>query len=84
MDCSSARTRNPVEWIELCPEFSWPLAEQVREWFLTWEPDLTESIKWNMLCFSGRKLVAGLSACKRHLGISFFRGTSITKNRTAS
>jgi hypothetical protein len=55
MDCSSARTRNPVEWIELCPEFSWPLAEQVREWFLTWEPDLTESIKWNMLCFSGRK-----------------------------
>jgi len=22
-----------------------------REWILTWEPDLTESIKWNMLCF---------------------------------
>jgi uncharacterized protein YdeI (YjbR/CyaY-like superfamily) len=30
-----------------------------------------------MLCFSGRKLVAGLSACKRHLGISFFRGTEL-------
>jgi len=77
MDCSRARTRDPVEWIETCPEFSWPLAEQVREWVLTWEPDLTESIKWNMLCFSGHKLVCGLSACQRHLGIAFFRGTEL-------
>ncbi|MBN8245993.1 MAG: YdeI/OmpD-associated family protein [Verrucomicrobia bacterium] len=77
MDCSRARTRDPLEWIETCPEFSWPMAEQVREWILTWEPDLTEAIKWNMLCFSGRKLVCGLSACKHHLGIAFFRGTEL-------
>lgn len=77
MDCSRARTKDPGEWLETCPDFSQPLAEQFVEWFLTWEPDLTESIKWNMLCFSGRKLVCGLSACKHHLGVTFFRGTEL-------
>lgn len=77
MDCSRARTKDPGEWLETCPEFSWPLAEKVHEWILTWEPDLTESIKWNMLCFSGRKLVVGLSACKKHLSVAFFRGTEL-------
>jgi hypothetical protein len=77
MDCSRARTKNPSEWIELCPDYSRPMAEQVIDWFLTWEPDLREAIKWNMLCFSGRKLVCGLSACKYHLGIAFFRGTEL-------
>ena len=77
MDCSRAKTRDPIEWIEITPEFSRPLADQVREWFLTWEPDLTEAIKWNLLCYSGRKLVCGLSACQKHLGITFFRGTEL-------
>lgn len=77
MDCSRARTHDPIEWLETCPEFSWPLANQFREWILIWEPDLTESIKWNMLCFSGRKLVCGMSACKHHLGLTFFRGTEL-------
>lgn len=77
MDCSKARTKDPVDWLETCPDFSWPLASQVHEWIMTWEADLTESIKWNMLCFSGRKLVCGLSACKKHLGITFFRGTEL-------
>lgn len=77
MDCSRARTRDPREWLETCPDFSWPLAEQVHEWILTWEPDLTEAIKWNMLCFSGRKRVVALSACQRHLGVTFFRGTEL-------
>jgi uncharacterized protein YdeI (YjbR/CyaY-like superfamily) len=77
MDVSRARTRDPAEWLETCPDFSWPLAERIHEWILNWEPDLTESIKWNMLCFSGRKLVCGLSACQAHLGLSFFRGTEL-------
>lgn len=77
MDCSRARTKDPVEWLETCPEFSWPLANQLREWILEWEPDLAESIKWNMLCFTGRKLVCGMSACKQHLGLTFFRGTEL-------
>lgn len=77
MDCRRARTRDPSEWLETCPDFSAPLAEQLTEWILDWEPDLTESIKWNMLCFSGRKLVCGLSACQQHLGIAFFRGTEL-------
>jgi len=77
MDCSRARTKNPTEWLELCPDYSRPLVEQLADWILTWEPDLSSSIKWNMLCFSGRKLVCGLSACQRHLGISLFRGTEL-------
>lgn len=77
MDCSRTRTKDPGEWLQTCADFSQPLAEQVVEWFLNWEPDLAESIKWHMLCFSGRKLVCGLSACKAHLGIAFFRGTEL-------
>src|SRR6185436_12219033 len=77
MDVSRARTHDPSEWLETCPEFSAPFAQQFCDWILTWEPDLRESVKWNMLCFSGRKLVCGLSACKRHLGVTFFRGTEL-------
>lgn len=77
MDCNRARTKDPVEWAATCPDFSWPLVEKVRDWILNWEPDLSESIKWNMLCFSGRKLVCGMSACQQHLGLSFFRGTEL-------
>jgi uncharacterized protein YdeI (YjbR/CyaY-like superfamily) len=80
MDCSRAKTHDPDTWIDQAPAFSKPLAEQVREWILRWQPDLTESIKWNMLCFSGQRLVCGLSACKHHLGISFFRGTELRES----
>lgn len=77
MDVSHARTKDPSQWLHTCPDFSRPMAEQIVDWFLTWEPDLTEAIKWNMLCFTGRKLVCGISACKQHLGIAFFRGTEL-------
>lgn len=77
MDCSRTPTRDPETWLDLAPEFSQAMARQVRAWIQRWEPDLTESIKWHMLCFSGRKLVCGLSACQKHLGISFFRGTEL-------
>jgi hypothetical protein len=77
MDCSRAKTRDPDEWLENAPPFSRQMAVQLREWFLRWEPDLTESIKWNVLCFSGRKLVCGVSACKKHVAIPFFRGTEL-------
>lgn len=77
VDCSRAKTKDPTEWLELCPDFSKPLAEQLVELILNCEPDLAASIKWNMLCFSGRNLVCGLSACQKHLGITFFRGTEL-------
>jgi uncharacterized protein YdeI (YjbR/CyaY-like superfamily) len=77
MDVSRARTRDPDEWLAQAPAFSQPLAEQVREWILRWQPDLVESIKWNALCYSGRKLVCALSACKKYLSITFFRGTEL-------
>ena len=77
MDCSRPKTRNPDEWLEAAPDFSRAIAAELRECIFQWEPDLTESIKWNNLCFSGRKLVVGLSACKKHLAIFFFRGTEL-------
>ena len=77
MDCSPAKTRDPEEWLDHAPAFSRRMATELRECFFQWEPDLTESIKWNNVCFSGRKLVAGISACKRHLSIFFFRGTEL-------
>lgn len=36
-----------------------------------------ESVKWNALCFSGRKLVLGISGCKKHIGLSLFRGMEL-------
>jgi hypothetical protein len=77
MDLSRPKTRDPEEWLDYAPDHSREMAASVREWFLRWEPDLGEAIKWNLLCFTGRKLVCGLSACKRHLGITFFRGTEL-------
>jgi len=77
MDCSRAKTKDPDEWLELAPAFSQPIATSLRGWIQRWEPDLGETIKWNMLCFTGRKLVCGLSACRRHLGLTFFRGTEL-------
>lgn len=77
MDCSRAPTRDPETWLDLAPEVSQAMARQVRAWIQRWEPDLSEAIKWHMLCFSGRKLVCGLSACQKHLGITFFRGTEL-------
>lgn len=78
MDCSRAATRDPDRWLDLAPDFSQPLARQVRDRIQRWQPDWWESIKWNMLCFSGHKQVCGLSACKRHLGITFFRGAELS------
>lgn len=77
MDYRRAPIRNPDEWLEQAPEFSRGMAQQFREWFIQWQPDLRESIKWNCLCYSGQKLVAGLSPCKHHLGIVFFRGIEL-------
>ena len=77
MDCSRPRSKDPTEWLELCPDFSKPMVEQLTDWILTWEPDLRESTKWNMLCFSARKLVCGLSGCKKHVGLMFYRGTEL-------
>ncbi|HEY1050208.1 MAG TPA: YdeI/OmpD-associated family protein [Prosthecobacter sp.] len=77
MDCARTTTRDPEAWLDNAPEFSQAMARQVRDWILRWEPDLTESIKWNMICFSGRKLVCAISACKKHLGVSFFRGVEL-------
>ncbi len=77
MDVSAAKTKNPDRWIEGLSDFSRPICIQLREWFFRWEPDLAESIKWNVLCFTGRKLVCGISGCKKHVSIVFFRGTEL-------
>lgn len=77
MDVTRAKTKDPDEWLEAAPDFSRAMAVELREWIFRTAPDLAESIKWNVLCFSGRKLVCGLSPCRKHLGLAFFRGTEL-------
>ena len=77
MDCRRPATKNPDLWIESCGDFSREFCQELRERVLEWEPDLTESIKWNMLCFSGHKLICGFSACQKHVGIAVFRGVEL-------
>lgn len=83
MDCARTTTRDPEAWLDNAPEFSQAMARQMRDWVQRWEPDLTEAIKWNMICFSGRKLVLAISACKKHLGVSFFRGVELRQMTAA-
>ena len=73
----NARGRKPDTWLDSCPEFSRPLCGELRELILRWAPDLTESIKWGSLCFSGHKLVCALGAFQKHAGLTFFRGTEL-------
>ncbi|HEX2751330.1 MAG TPA: YdeI/OmpD-associated family protein [Verrucomicrobiales bacterium] len=77
MDVRPSRTNNPEVWLETCPEVSRPLCETVRDWILTWEPDLSESIKWNMLCYTGQKHVCALGGFKKWAGLTFFRGAEL-------
>jgi uncharacterized protein YdeI (YjbR/CyaY-like superfamily) len=53
------------------------MCDELRELILRWAPDLTESIKWGSLCFTGRKLVCALGAFKKHAAIVLFRGTEL-------
>lgn len=81
MDCRPSRTIDPDLWLETCPEVSRPLCETVREWILTWEPDLSESIKWNMLCYIGQKAVCALGGFKKWAGLTFFRAAELPDAR---
>lgn len=77
MDVRRAQVRDPDAWLELAPPASGALCATLRKWIHSWAPDLQESIKWNMLCFSGRRLVCGIAACKHWAAVVFFRGTEI-------
>ena len=77
MDVRRSRTKNPDKWLATCPEISRPLCEELRELIFRWEPDLTESVNTNMLCFSGHKRVCALGAFLKKACITFFRGAEL-------
>jgi uncharacterized protein YdeI (YjbR/CyaY-like superfamily) len=77
MDCRRSRTNDPDKWIETCEAFSRPVCEELREVVQRFAPDLSESIKWNMLCFSGRKLVCAIGGYQKHAELCFFRGAEL-------
>lgn len=81
MDCRPSRTRDPDEWVATCPGFTREICETLRELVFRWEPDLTESVNSNMLCFSGKKRVCGLGAFVGHVEITFYRGAEIADPR---
>lgn len=77
MDCRPSRTKDTDEWIATCPSFSKANCEELREMIFRWEPDLKESVKTNMLTFSGRKSVVALGAYAKEAEIMFFRGAEL-------
>jgi uncharacterized protein YdeI (YjbR/CyaY-like superfamily) len=77
VNCRCARCLNPEEWLETCPEDSQDDCTTLREWIFSWEPDLRESIKWNMFCYSGRRLACAIGGYKQRAGLSFFRGQEL-------
>ena len=77
MDVRRSRTKNPDRWLATCPDFSRPLCEELRELVFRWEPDLTESVNTNMLCFSGLKRVCSLGAFLKKACVTFFRGSEL-------
>ena len=74
MDVRRSRTKNPDQWLATCPEASRPLCEELRELIFRWEPDLTETVNTNMLCYTGQKRVCSLGAFQKKACITFFRG----------
>lgn len=81
MDCRPSRTKDPDKWIATCPSFSKPIVEDLRNLIFRWAPDLKESIKTNMLTFSGRKNVVALGAYVKEAEIMFFRGAELNDAR---
>jgi hypothetical protein len=77
MDVRRSRTKNPDRWLATCPDFSRPLCEALRDHVFRWEPDLTETVNTNMLCYSGRKRVFALGAFQKAACITFFRGSEL-------
>jgi uncharacterized protein YdeI (YjbR/CyaY-like superfamily) len=73
----NAPGKTPDAWLGSCPAFSLSICGELRELILRWEPDLTDSIKWGSLCFSGRKQVCALGAFQKHVSFVFFRGTEL-------
>lgn len=77
MDVRRSRTKNPDRWLATCPDFSRPICEELRELVFRWEPDLTESVNTNMLCFSGRKRVCSLGGFLKKAHFTFYRGAEL-------
>jgi uncharacterized protein YdeI (YjbR/CyaY-like superfamily) len=77
MDVRRSRTKNPDQWLATCPEFSRPICEALREFIFRWEPDLTETVNTNMLCYTARKRVFALGAFVKSACVTFFRGSEL-------
>ncbi|MDB6117014.1 MAG: hypothetical protein JWO08_795 [Verrucomicrobiaceae bacterium] len=77
MDVRRSRTKKPDKWLATCPDFSRPLCEELRELVFRWEPDLTESVNTNMLCYSGVKRVCSIGAFLKKACLTFFRGSEL-------
>lgn len=77
MDVRRSRTKNPDRWLATCPEFSRPMCEELRALIFRWEPDLTESVNTNMLCYTGARRVFALGGFQKAACITFFRGAEL-------
>jgi uncharacterized protein YdeI (YjbR/CyaY-like superfamily) len=77
MDVRRSRTKNPDHWLATCPEFSRPICQELRDLIFRWEPDLTETVNTNMLCYTGRKRVFAVGGFLKSACLTFFRGSEL-------
>jgi uncharacterized protein YdeI (YjbR/CyaY-like superfamily) len=60
------------------PKATRPLCAEARDMIAEWAPDLIQSIKWNMLAFSGSATVVLLGGFTRHVSLFFHRGAELS------
>jgi hypothetical protein len=68
------------EYIEKNPDWKGELIQQVRQLILKTEPTIQEEWKWNSPVWSSNGMVCSISAFKKHVSLTFFKGAELEKD----
>jgi uncharacterized protein YdeI (YjbR/CyaY-like superfamily) len=78
VDTRPTKAKSPEAWLATVPEGTRALCAEARDAIAEWAPDLIQSIKWNMLAFSGSATVVLLGGFTRHVSVFFHRGAELS------
>lgn len=67
------------EYIKKNTDWKGKLINQVRELIIKTEPTLQEEWKWNSPVWSMNGMVCSISAFKKHVSLTFFKGADLEK-----
>jgi hypothetical protein len=68
-----------TEYIQNNPDWKGELIRQVRELILKTDPGVQEEWKWNSPVWSMNGMICSISAFKKHVSLTFFRGADLEK-----